>query len=402
MLKRIAAIALILCGTSIAWLILANSIWSRTTESDDKLKPSVSSTWGSPQIQVQPFVTLEEAKLPTPAMRLDAESSRVDANLTLEYRRKGLLWYSVYVVDFSGSYLFRNPTSQPQKGTFQLYFPSRQAIYDGLTIDVEGKPQPFESNSEGASVSVLLEAGQTVNFRAAYRSQGLESWRYKLGENVTQTRDFQLTAKTNYADIDFPTGTLSPTSKRYSAPGWELTWKYRNLISGFQIGMTMPEKLQPGPLAADICRFAPVSLLLFFFVMFILTTLRRIDLHPMNYFFLAAAFFSFHLLLAYLADHLSIGVSFFICSAVSVALVVSYLRLVVGARSAIIEAGIAQFVYLVLFSYSFFLNGFTGLAITIGCIATLFVTMQLTGHIRWSTQFSDLIAADPAAAKQEH
>jgi len=62
--------------------------------------------------------------------------------------------------------------------------------------------------------------------------------------------------------------------------------------------------------------------------------MRGIDLHPMNYFFLAAAFFSFHLLLAYLVDHLSIHKAFAIAAAVSIFLVVSYLRLVVGIRFA--------------------------------------------------------------------
>lgn len=62
-------------------------------------------------------------------------------------------------------------------------------------------------------------------------------------------------------------------------------------------------------------------------------TIRGIDLHPMNYAFLAAAFFAFHLLMAYLVDHISIHVAFLISSAVSITLVVSYLRLVVGRRS---------------------------------------------------------------------
>ncbi len=113
----------------------------------------------------------------------------------------------------------------------------------------------------------------------------------------------------------------------------------------------MPEKLQPGPLAGQISYFAPVSLLLFFFIIFIITTIRSIDLDPMNYFFLAAAFFAFHLPLDYLADHISIHVAFMICSGVSVFLVVSYLRLVIG------------------------------------CIVTLFVVMQMTACIRWTEQF---------------
>ena len=108
----------------------------------------------------------------------------------------------------------------------------------------------------------------------------------------------------------------------------------------------------------------------------------------MNYFFLAAAFFAFHLLLAYLVDHVDIHAAFAASSAVSIALVASYLRLVTGARFAFREAALGQFVYLVLFSYAFFFRGFTGLAITTGAIATLFIAMQATGRIRWSEAFS--------------
>jgi inner membrane protein involved in colicin E2 resistance len=195
--------------------------------------------------------------------------------------------------------------------------------------------------------------------------------------------------RTNFARVDFPDNTLSPTDRRRAGGGWELTWAYRSLLSGFRISMAMPEHLQPGPLAGRISYFAPVSLLFFFFLMWTITTLRGIDLHPMNYFFLAAAFFAFHLLLAYTVDHVSIHLAFAICSLVSIALVVSYLRLVVGLRFAAVEAGLAQLVYLVLFSYAFFFEGYTGLAVTIGAILTLFVVMQLTGRIRWDETFAD-------------
>ena len=208
------------------------------------------------------------------------------------------------------------------------------------------------------------------------------------GSNVAQVRDFSLKMTTNFADIDFPENTLSPTLKTQTSNGWSLDWNYKNLVSGYQIAMVMPEKLQPGPLAGRISFFAPVSLFFFFFLMLIITTLRGIELHPMNYFFLAAAFFSFHLLLAYLVDHISIHAAFVICSAVSIFLVVSYLRLVVGTRFALREASMAQFIYLVAFSYAFFIKGFTGLAITIGSIMTLFIVMQATGKIRWKEKFS--------------
>jgi hypothetical protein len=203
---------------------------------------------------------------------------------------------------------------------------------------------------------------------------------------VTQVRDFRLRMLTNFAAIDFPENTLSPTSKKQRGSGWELEWRYRNLVSGFPIAMRMPEKLQPGPLAGQISFFAPVSLFFFFFVMFLIATLRRIALHPMHYFFLAAAFFAFHLLLAYLVDHVSIHVAFVGSAVVSLGLVISYLRLVVGTQFAFREAGIAQLVYLVLFSYAFFFEGYTGLAVTIGAIVTLFVAMQATARVRWGEE----------------
>jgi inner membrane protein involved in colicin E2 resistance len=269
-----------------------------------------------------------------------------------------------------------------------MQFPAQKAIYDGLTMTVNGQPISLSANDVGAGGHTDIAAGQTALLHIAYRSQGLNSWRYKLADGVAHVKDFALTMRTNFKDIDFADDTLSPTSKQSTADGWDLTWRYSDLVSGFQIGMTMPEKLQPGPLAGEISYFAPVSLFFFFFLMFIITTLRNIDLHPMNYFFLATAFFAFHLLLAYLVDHVSIHVGMVISSVVSIALVVSYLRLVVGIRFATLEAGVAQLIYLVVFSYAFFWKGFTGLSITIISIITLFIVMQATGRIRWSEKFA--------------
>jgi len=47
---------------------------------------------------------------------------------------------------------------------------------------------------------------------------------------------------------------------------------------------------------------------------------------------------------------------------------------------------LSQLVYLVFFSYAHFWKGFTGLAVTIISIVTLFAIMQLTGRVKWSKQ----------------
>ena len=426
MVRHIVAIVLIFIATTVAWAILGSTLLYRTYQSDSELRGRVQSTWGAPQEQVPPTATWSETvtrrvestekgrtvvrAIPsTTTGELPLERTRARVALDLTHRLKGLRWFSTYKVGFGGAYTFHNPTARDQRVTFTLQFPATQAIYDNLVFTVNGKPLATEHSQGGTRGTAHVGAGQTALLEVGYRSQGLDRWAYGLrpadggsrdnvpaASDVAEIRDFELAMTTNFAAIDFPENTLSPTETRRTPTGWNLAWNYRSLISGFKIGMTMPERLQPGPLASRISYFAPVSLFFFFFLMFIITTLRGIDLHPMNYFFLAAAFFSFHLLLAYLVDHLSIHVSFVICSAVSIALVVSYLRLVVGMRFAAVEAGLAQLIYLVLFSYAFFFKGITGLVVTIGSILTLFVVMQMTGRIRWADKFA--AAPNPSRA----
>ena len=405
MFKRIAAIGFIFLCTAVAWAILGATIFSRTYSSDANLKDRVASSWGAPQEQAPPTAayhigsfrqvtvtengkevvrTVDDRKY----FSLPIQKSRVRATLHLDYRRKGLLWYSTYQVQFSGDYEFANPDDQPHDVTFSLGLPAEHAVYDDVTLAVNGTPLAISNVKREACGTTTLKPHETVTLSVSYRSQGLESWQYNFGDDVAQVRDFELRLNTDFSGYDFPENTLSPTEKLRTPSGWELVWTYKNLMSGYKIGLAMPEKLQPGPLAGRISYFAPVSLLFFFFVLFVLTTVRGIELHPMNYFFLACAFFSFHLLMAYLVDHISIHSAFAICSAVSVFLVVTYLRLVVGLRFAALEAGLAQFVYLVLFSYAFFFEGFTGLAVTVGAILTLFVTMQMTARIRWTEKFA--------------
>jgi len=418
MVKRIAAITFIFLCTTVAWAILGTTIFQRTYDSGSSSDSRVESTWGAPQSQSPPVASFDEqvpkketrtenGKLietvtqETVATQLPLEGSHINVDLNLEHRQKGLLWYSTYKVTFDGAYFFHNPSDKDQNVIFKLDFPTAQAIYDDLVFTVDDSPVALTNGKNSASGTVRIKAGTTATLKVGYKSQGLNDWRYNFGGNktrsedgqpavadVAQVRDFSLKMTTNFKDIDFPDNTLSPTQKVETSSGWNLDWNYKNLVSGYQIAMTMPEKLQPGPLAGRISFFAPVSLFFFFFLMLIITTMRGIELHPMNYFFLAASFFAFHFLLAYLVDHVSIHLAFAICSAVSIFLVVTYLRLVVGTRFATREAALAQFIYLVAFSYAFFLKGFTGLTVTIGSITTLSVVMQVTGKIRWQEKFA--------------
>lgn len=461
--SRLAAIIFIFFAATIAWFILGTSVTVRTGESDSKLAAEVASLWGGRHVQDAPeawyevrepvsqtvqdtdaqgrSVTRTVEKTVARQEPARAVSSRIGVDIGLDQRRKGLLWYDTYTVVFQAVYLYANPTDTDRQIHVRFAFPSSQALYDAFVFDVGGSEVPFSGEmGEGIVGAVVVPAGGEVPVRVTYRSRGLGDWTYRFAPSgIAQIRNFRLVMNTDFDGIDFPAGTLSPTSigprdpalmaetvgagiagpgggageagehpaagragtsrtEAASGRGRTLVWSFESLVTGQQIGMDPPNPINPGPLTSRITYFAPVALLFFMTVMVMLGVLRGPSLHPMHYFFLAAGFFAFHLLLAYLVDHIDINLAFLISAVVSVFLVVSYLRLVGGMRFALRQAGAAQLVFLVLFSYAFFFEGYTGLTIAVGAVVTLFILMQVTGRVDWAEVFARRESPSPGPA----
>ena len=341
---RLFAVVLIFACTTVGWFVLGTSLVVRTGEQDGSLAREVEQLWGGRHLQLAPAAQMERPRTTTQLVTekdaagnpvtkevmqsgtelvpLSLASSRLTVALSLDQRRKGLLWYDTYTVRFDGDYRLRNPDDAERQVRVAFAFPSKEGLYDGF---------------------------------------------------------------------DFPAGSISPTRVAGipgRSAGRQLTWRFDSLVTGQKIGMDPPNHLNPGPLASRITFFAPVSLLFFLTVMVILGMVSGKNLHPMNYFFLAGAFFAFHLLLAYLVDHINIHAAFVIAALTSVGLVVSYLRVVTGASDTLAPAAAAQAIFLVLFSYAFFFEGYTGLAVTVGAVVTLFVLMQSTARVDWNGIFS--------------
>ncbi len=145
----------------------------------------------------------------------------------------------------------------------------------------------------------------------------------------------------------------------------------------------IPEPLNPGPLSARITFFAPVCLLFFFVLVAAISIVCKVRIHSMHYLFVAAGFFAFHLLFAYLVDHVNVHLAFALAALATVLLVTGYLTAALGKPFPWKVAGGGQIFYLLLFSYSFFLKGMTGLTVTIGSVLTLAALMKITAKVDW-------------------
>ena len=409
--KRILGIAFVFIMATISWTVLGGVTTTRSGDQRHALDSAVQDLWGSTQTQVAPKLAFEwktvreQKRTETTSMgtheiveMVEEEhsdtallnASDIDVTLKSDLRRKGLHWYSLYGVKLAGQYRYEHTRSEAGVLDVSFELPDREGIYDALVFTVNGQDfaRALDPENNRLRARVPVVPGQTINLAIGYGSRGLDEWRYMPTNGVGRLENFKLAMHTDFADIDYPAGTMSPSSRAKRAGGWDLTWSFDSLVTGHGIGMVTPTRVQPGELATVLSFSAPISLFFFFLVIYVLATIRGIDIHPMNYFLIAGAFFAFHLLFAYSADHLPIEGAFALCSVVSVALVVSYLRLVVSSTFAYREAALAQVVYLIGFSLAHFWEGFTGLTVTVLAILTLFLLMQLTGRVRWSELLS--------------
>jgi hypothetical protein len=420
--KYFIAVAFVWIGCTIAWILLGSTLVYRSGAMSNALETEVSKLWGPPLEQRPPRATYVEPRKvrekvttydphgkPTETeiekeieeqKNLPLTSSAIQAGLELEHRQKGLLWFPTYTVGFQADYEFHNDTAKAR--TVDVLFPlgvtrfdanrgeaDGDVVFDGFTVTrPSGERESFDVYQGSARWKATLEPGERRTWKVRYRSRGRTEWRYQLADGTGRVDRFSLDLGTNFSNVNFPAGSLSPSKHAPTAGGWRGEWRFDSLISSAPIGIELPQKLNPGPLASKMTFFAPVGLLFFFFVVAVLSAGKKAPLHPMHYFFLGCSFFAFHLLFAYLVDHLQVWPSFTVAAAVALTLVVSYVRLFRSFGTALAVFGIPELVYLVLFSSTFFWEGYTGLAIAVLAVLTLFIIMQITGRVRWEEAFA--------------
>lgn len=416
-------VILIFAGVTVAWMVLGTSMLVRTEMLDNSLSREMTSLWG-PKVLAQsaPYWSLKSNGGRSGNGAVTPSSSQITADIKHEHRYKGLLWYSTFTVKFSGQYTIPKAESKNVDGYFIFPLPERTRTLDGLAVMVDNQPVqiPTKQKESGVLAIKLNRSNGDHTVSVNFVTYGLNVWLYVLGDvqdthgryasdrvvptcgQMSELKDFSLTISTDFRDIDYPKGTRSPKKKATaSSDGMVAKWNYNSLITNQAMGVSIPQRVNAGPVVVRMSFFAPVSLFFFFTALFTLVVLKKIPLHPMHYLLISAAFFAFHILLAYLVDHINIHAAFWICAATSVFLVVSYMRLVAGVKFAISYVALAQLVYLVGFSYAFFWVGKTGLTVTIGAIVTLFVLMQATGKVNWQEVFKKRPSAGWTIDKEE-
>jgi hypothetical protein len=371
-----------------AWAVLGTVMHVRTADYTGKLGSAVGELWGSEIGQYAPELSIlqngEKAAEP-----IIPDSANVNVGLSIDHRRKGLIWYPTYLCRFDAAYTIVNDSSDSKEYSMTFRFPDGADTYDEFALyENNERVRLIMDPGKGLVRYFTLGPGVQQSIRFAYVCRGMKEWQYRPVARVNQVRGLTLTVTTDFKNVDYVPGSLSPMSITPLEEGLTLVWEAEDLLTDRSIGIILPEKINPGPLTSRMTYFAPVCLFFFFVLIGTINIVSRVAIHPMHYLFVACGFFAFHLMLAYLIDVVNMHLSFMASSLISVGLVTFYLRAALGERFPWKIAAGGQTFFLVLFSYSFFVKGMTGLTVATGSVITLGVLMAVTAKLDWSEVFS--------------
>ena len=222
MLLRIIAIIFIFACSAAAWVVLFQVNHVRSGDRNLAMATDVEQLWGTEHQQMAPRVVInwmevnereptleemQERQREQPKGRaadawiseknapvrsknhheqpLGLASSAVDVGLDVEHRRKGLLWFATYTVDFDAVYTVDNPIDQPVNAIVSFQFPSRSAVYDNMIMTAPGRDDLEIIAENGMLVGRFeLPAGEIQEIHVGYQSRGLDRWSYAFGEDV--------------------------------------------------------------------------------------------------------------------------------------------------------------------------------------------------------------------------
>ena len=256
--------------------------------------------------------------------------------------------------------------------------PSKKTVFNDFKIIINNNELEKINidNKTGKIISnIQFKEGDFNKIQISYTAKGLEYWKYTFGENIKKIIDFNLEISTDLKKIIFPKDCLPVIQKIESENNIKLRWNYKNLLLGYNLGIMMPQKINPGKLAMQLSFSGPIVFLLFLIFLFFILSYDNKEFIIIDYFFIALSFIIFHITFSFTVKYLDIYFSLILALIISLLISGFYMRFINGIKFTIINILIPQSFYLIMLFFSFIFKEFTGLIISASFIITILISV---------------------------
>jgi len=368
------------------WLLLNQRLEMRTDFAMDRQLQSVMRIWGGNLEQPMPSVRYKGFGSDVSALgKKELHASDVSVTLTVDYRKKGLVYYTGYVADFTGKYTITNPEAQKIYLSFIFPYPMKQG--EGMLRDVKLLVNNREDteNTEYQESLLLwtgaLEPSSSLDMTVQYSGRGLRHFVYGF-EPGRQINRFKMKMDIlGASDVDYPVSTMTPTRTEETARGKSLVWELESVMTQLNIGVVLPDRINIARQISVMTLRSPAFFLLFLGALLLIFALTAIPLNFIQVAMMSAAFFLFYPLFAYLSMYMSPVASFSLSFVVMGALIFNYARNIHGTKIAG-AIGLAYTFFLGLTSLAALLPAYSGLIYVIEGVVVLAIVMHVLSRHR--------------------
>ena len=365
----------------IGWFLLMIRVQTRTRFALWSQMESVKRIWGGNLEQPMPSIrykgfgsnvsTLNKGRI---------HASDISVELEMDYRKKGLVYYTGYNANFVGKYTIQNLEDEKIYLSFIFPYPMQQGegILQNvkLLVNDEEDTENTEYQQNLALWTGLLEPEELLNVTVQYHSRGLNHFIYGF-EPGRQINNFHMTLQVSGAsNVDYPVSTMTPTQTEATPEGTMLIWELDRSLTEFNIGVILPDKLNVAQQIAVMARRAPAFFLLFLASLCAILTLSENPLNFIRIAIICVAYFFFYPLFAYLSVYMHVGLSFVLSFAIPGLLIFNYSRILYNIKIATAIC-LAYTFYLGITSLAALFPTHTGLILVIEGVVLLAVIMQV-------------------------
>lgn len=366
----------------IGWLMLAERLEKRTHKATYYQLQSVKKIWGGNLAQPMPSVRYKRFGSDVATLsKGEIHASDISVTLKVDYRKKGLVYYTGYNAKFIGKYTIQNPENENIYLSFIFPYPTKQGegVLQNMKLSINGE-QDLEDTEYQPNLTLwtgVLAPSDSLDITVQYDGRGLNHFEYGFEPNK-QINHFRMKMDVQGArNLDYAKSTMPPTEPlQETSHGKILVWKLDKALTQLNIGVVLPDKLNIEKQLFVMTYRAPVFFLLFFIS---LIAIIRLAGEPLNFIPITVtsiAYFLFYPLFVYLVIYLGVIFAFIISFASIGLLILNYTRLLYGIKIALAIV-LAYIFYLGITSVATLLPTYTGLILTIEGVVLMGIIMQV-------------------------
>jgi len=388
----------------VAWII-SIQISNRTSFANTELYQEVIDRWGAPISQPAPSVMyINTGSVFTDLKKLPLSSQQVTIDATMNYRKRGLVYFSGFDFKFSGNFVIENKEENDIDVVFvfPINLERNKVLLSELAFYVNDQLTNI-GLSEATNQLVWtgrLQNGQPLTFKIEYNGRGLDQFIYVLDPSMPVKNFSMVSNISGGSNFDYAQGVIPATEiKQVNKKNVSLFWRYKSLESGVPVGLILPSEKSFSKIISTMTGRSWATFILFFIGVIILSLYTQKQIKFYELYLISGCYAFFFVLLAYLAAF----INFYAAYVLSLFIISAFLYLYINR---ILSPSIRYTSLCLLFSFLFvptmavILQGYTGLIYTLEILTGIGTLMWLSTRQNLKSLL-DTISTIPQKGEQD-